>query len=610
MKKTQKIRHLFLITLIAFLLANCANPVAPEGGPKDETPPVIQEMEPPNYSASFDQERMVVRFDEYVKLQGLNNQLMISPPLAETPKIRTKGKSVVIDIDEPLRDSTTYTFFFGDAIVDLTEANPLKNFEYVFSTGALIDSMAIKGKVTNAFDMMPEDGIAVLLYTLDVDSIPNDSLPMLSRPVYVSRTNEKGEFELNNLRNIPYKIVALLDMNSNYLYDLPNEEIAFIDSLVMPAFLGRKVYTPPSDTLKSDTTKVKKRDKKAKPKRQKKIEKVDPSKSKPVIVDTLAVQPQKSNIQTNYKPLELFLFPVIDSTQRILEAVVSKGTLITFILKYPAENIQINPLNFYPISSWNQLEMNETKDEILCWVYEGMPDSLQIEFVADSIVLDTLDFVLNKVNPNANIDTMRVEPLVMTSNIVGMKMNLGEKFQLESEYPLSVYDLSGILWIEDTSVSIPPIIFKDSVKRVFYFDSTLKEKVKYKIVIPDSAFMDTKGRVNDSLTFKFETRPQEEYGAITLNTVIADSSQQWIVQLLDAKDEVVNQKVIKSSQAIHFEYILPNTFKLKAILDENKNGFWDTGNYIRHRQAEKVLLFVTELEVRANWVMEESWELR
>jgi hypothetical protein len=222
LEKIYKISHLFWIIALAFLLVNCANPVAPEGGPKDEIPPVILDMNPPNYSASFDKERLVVRFDEYVKLQGLSQQLMISPPLAETPKIRTKGKSVIIDIDEQLRDSTTYTFFFGDAIVDLTEANPLKNFEYVFSTGTLIDSMAIKGKVTNAFDLMPEDGIAVLLYTLDVDSIPNDSLPMLSRPVYVSRTNEKGEFELNNLRNIPYKIIALLDMNSNYLYDLPN----------------------------------------------------------------------------------------------------------------------------------------------------------------------------------------------------------------------------------------------------------------------------------------------------------------------------------------------------------------------------------------------------
>ncbi len=628
LKKTQLTYHLLLMAIIAFLLANCANPVAPEGGPKDEAPPIILEMDPPNYSPSFDQERMVVYFDEYVQLKGLNQQLMISPPLSETPRIRTKGKSVVIDIDEPLLDSTTYTFYFGDAIVDLNESNPLKNFEYVFSTGTLIDSMAIKGKVTNAFDMMPKEGVAVLLYTLNVDSIPNDSLPILSRPIYVSRTNEKGEFELNNLRNIPYKIIALLDMNSNYLYDLPNEEIAFLDTLVMPAFLGRKVYIPPADTLKTDSSDAKRikkerrpeRQKKEKdpkrqkrgdePKSQKKIEKVDPSKGKPMINDTISEDPIISNIQTDYKPLELFLFPVVDSTQRVLEAIVSKGTLITFVLKYPCNDFQINPLNFYPLSSWNQLEINESRNEILCWVHEGLPDSLQVEFVADSVILDTLNFVLNKVNPNAIIDTSQVEPFVITSNVQGVKIDLGKKFQLESEYPLSVYDPSGILWIEDSLITAAPIVFKDSVKRVFYFDSALKEKIKYKIVIPDSAFMDTKGRVNDSLTFEFETRPKEEYGSITLNAVIADSTQQWIVQLLDSKDGIINQKVIQSSQAINFEYLLPDTFKLKAILDNNKNGRWDTGNYIQHRQAEKVLMFSTELEVRANWVMEESWELR
>jgi hypothetical protein len=383
----------------------------------------------------------------------------------------------------------------------------------------------------------------------------------------------------------------------------------------MPAFLGRKVYTPPTDTLKADTTKNvkagKKADRKEKPKKAKKVDKVDPSKAKPIMPDTLAVEaPRNSKIQSNYKPLELFMFPVVDSTQRILEAIVSKGTLITFTLKYPLTDFQINPLNFFPISSWNQLEVNETKDEILCWVNPGMPDSLQVEFVADSIVLDTLNFVLNKVNPNAIIDTTRIEPLLVSSNIVSKKIGLGEKVQLESEYPLSVYDLSGISWFEDTLSGTPPIIFKDSIKRVFYFDSVLKEAIKYKIVIPDSALMDTKGRVNDSLIFEFETRPKDEYGTINVSMLVADSATQWIVQLLDSKDKVVNEKVIQTSQIISFEYLTPATFKLKAILDKNKNGFWDTGNYILHRHAEKVLMFSTELEVRANWVMEENWELK
>ena len=600
----QKTYRILLLLVMALFIIQCANPVTPQGGPKDETPPAILDMNPSNYSTSFHGERLIVQFDEYVKLQGLNKQLMISPPLANTPPIRTKGKSIVIEIDEQLRDSTTYTFYFGNSIVDITESNPLKNFEYVFSTGSLIDSMAIKGTVLNAFDKMPKDGIAVLLYTLDVDSIPNDSLPMLSRPVYVSRTNDKGEFELNNLRNVPYKLMALLDMNSNYLYDLPNEEIAFSDTIIMPAYLGRKIYIPPADTMKIDSTK-KSKDMKGIKKLQKSKLSIDKSKR----TDSTKVISSSPNINKNYRPHQLFMFLEVDSTQQILESSVSKGSLINIRLKYPCHEFQLNPINFFPLSSWNQLETNRTNDTILCWVYPEMPDSLQIEFVADSIVLDTLNFVLNKINPNNPVDTTKVKPLSISNNIVA-KMELGNKLILTSEYPLINYNFSNISWFEDSLVETPPIIFKDSVKRIFTIDRELKEKTKYKLIIPDSAMIDMKGRINDSIIIEFETRNLSEYGTIAVNTTLFDSTQQWIIQLIDDKKTIVSQRIVNASQKITFEYLKPAKFRLKAILDENKNGRWDTGDYLKHRQAEKVLMFDTELEVRANWVMDQNWELK
>ena len=589
---------------LAFIITKCANPVAPQGGPKDETPPRILEMDPSNYSILFSGKQLTVHFDEYVKLNNLDNQLMISPPLAKKPHVKTKGKSVVIEIDEQLRDSTTYTFFFGDAIVDITESNPLKNFEYVFSTGTLMDSMAVKGIVTDAMDMKPKDGIAVLLYIPDVDSIPNDSLPMLSRPVYVSRTNKEGKFELNNLRNIPYKIVALLDKNNNYLYDLPNEEIAFIDTLIMPAFLGRKVYIPATDSVKKDTTK---------------LEKAIANVAESILLNKEVIRESDStanelfsqqNVNPNYKPLELFMFLEVDSTQQIIESSVSKGSLITFRLKYPCSEFQINPLNFYPISSWNQLETNRTNDTILCWVHPDMPDSLQVEFVADSRILDTLDFVLNKVNPNAKVDTAKIGRLNYSTNISAGKIDLNKNVVLESEYPLLNYDFSGVSWFEDTLVGTPPIVFSDSVKRIFSFDRVLNDKVKYKLIIPNSVMMDVRGRINDSIILEFETRKKEDYATIIVKPILSDTTKQWIVQLLNPQNVIVEQKVVQPNEPLTFAYILPAKYKLRAILDENKNGRWDTGNYLMHRQAEKVLIFNTEFDVRANWLTEQNWELK
>lgn len=605
---------------MALIISQCANPVSPQGGPKDEIPPTILDMNPPNYSAFFNQQRMIIQFDEYVKLQGLNNQLMISPPLASEPHIRTKGKSVVIDIEEKLRDSTTYTFYFGDAIVDINEGNPLKNFEYVFSTGSLIDSMAVKGTVLGAFDMLPKDGVAVMLYTLDVDTIPIDSLPILSRPVYVSRTNEKGEFELNNLRNIPYKLIALLDMNSNYLYDLPNEEIAFSDTIIMPAFLGRKIYIPHADTARADTTKKVKGKSKEKINAQKaeKLEKRKPPEIKQNlsdttgIADTTAIDNFSSKVNPGYKPQELFMFLAVDSTQQIIESTVSKGSLITFRLKYPCDTFQLNPINFFPSAKWNLLETNRTNDTILCWVIPSMPDSLTIEFVADSEIIDTLKFVLNKVNPNAIIDTNKIERISVRSNITVGKMELGKKLSIESEYPLLSYDFSKVIWIADSLVSTPEIKFKDSVNRVFYFDHELTEKIKYKLIIPDSALIDIKGRANDSIIYEFETKLKEKYATLVVNATFADSTKQWIIQLIEGENKIVGQRIVDSSASakLTFDYLKPIKYKLKAILDENRNGIWDTGNYLMHRQAERILTYESEIEARENWVTDQSWELK
>ncbi len=603
MNKTRLYNILFLIGIV-FIIIQCANPVSPEGGPKDEEPPQILKMNPPNYATDVvGVTRLSVQFNEFVRLLALSGQLMISPPLGETPNIRTKGKSVIIDIKEPLRDSTTYTFFFGNAIVDITESNPLSNFEYVFATGPLLDSMAVRGKLFNAFDMKPVEGIAILLYDLSIDTIPLDSLPLLSLPMYVSRTNAEGEFELNNLRNTPYKIVGLRDMNSNYLYDLPNEEIAFLDSTIMPAFLGRKDFSQAIDSLNPDSTKVVEEGAIS--------EEIEEDSLFSSAIDSLSVIDSIAEKTPSYEPIEMFLFPVIDSTQKILEAVVSKGSLITFKLKFPCKEFEINPINFIPEFEWNIIESNKTNTLIYCWPGEGVRDSLQLEFVADSIVLDTIKFVLNKINPNANIDTTKIERIVLSNNLIRNKeIELGKKLIIEPDFPISEYNFSKIIWVEDTITSNPEIVFLDSTYRRFYVNKELSEGVNYKMTIPDSALFDTKARTNDTIIYEFTTQLAKDFGTISLAISIADTNQQWIVQLLDNQDKVIKEDVLATDSLIVYNYMLPTTYNIKAVLDRNRNGFWDTGNYTLKRQAEKVLLFKSEIKVRANWVFDEVWELK
>ena len=229
----ETVKH-FTLLLLSVLAFGCAQPGSPSGGPKDETPPQALPAQPPLGSVAFTGDRVIIPFDEYIKLNNLNQQLLISPPMQKEPGIYLKKKSVVIEFREALRPKTTYTLNFGEAIVDLTENNPTQ-YKYAFSTGDFIDSLEYSGSITHAYTGKAIENALVMLYGgLDTVSVPIDSLPLLRRPDYATRTNADGTFILDYLRHDRYKLFALVDGNRNYLYDLPNEEIAYRDALLTP----------------------------------------------------------------------------------------------------------------------------------------------------------------------------------------------------------------------------------------------------------------------------------------------------------------------------------------------------------------------------------------
>ncbi len=226
MHRKQKIFGFVWIAVLIFL-HQCAHVVAPSGGPKDETPPQIIESSPPLQATNFKAGKITIEFDEYIQLKDMNSNLLVSPPMEEEPEIMVKGKTLHIELLSDLQDSTTYNIFMGDAVCDYNEANPISNFQYVFSTGEYIDSMVVEGKVLSAFNLRPIEDVKVMLYREMDDSIPYKEIPQ-----YIASTDEEGRFRINNIRKDEYRMFALEDQNSNYLFDIPNERIAFLDSLV------------------------------------------------------------------------------------------------------------------------------------------------------------------------------------------------------------------------------------------------------------------------------------------------------------------------------------------------------------------------------------------
>lgn len=209
----------------------CAQIGTLSGGAKDTTPPKLVLCTPAQKTLNFNSNKIIMRFDEYVQLRDLNSQLVISPKLNTKPEITANGKVIEINFKkEELLPNTTYRFYFGKAIADMHEGNALNNFSYVFSTGAIIDTLIIKGNVQSAFLKQKEKDVVIGLY---YNKNLTDSFPFKLNPDYVTRTDESGAFEITNLPAAEYKLICFTDKNKDYLYNGADyDQIGYINETI------------------------------------------------------------------------------------------------------------------------------------------------------------------------------------------------------------------------------------------------------------------------------------------------------------------------------------------------------------------------------------------
>jgi hypothetical protein len=212
-----------IICSILFL-GGCAIQSAPEGGPKDVTPPTVLQASPENKTINFKASEIVLTFDEYVQVTNFGNEFFSSPPLQKRIDYRLKGKKLYLTLDEELRENTTYTFSFGSALQDNTEGNVQADYKYVFATGDVLDSLHIHGSVVDAYTGLPEEKAIAMLYPAHLP----DSLLIKQKPIYYAITNAAGEFQIENLAADTFQVIAITDKNLNLLLDEGIDKIGFI----------------------------------------------------------------------------------------------------------------------------------------------------------------------------------------------------------------------------------------------------------------------------------------------------------------------------------------------------------------------------------------------
>lgn len=553
---------LITTSAIIVMFASCAKVLAPTGGTKDSIAPVLVRSTPALKSINFKDKEIVITFNEFIQpLKDANNQVIISPPPEKMPEMKLKGRSIVIKFVEDLKPNSTYNIFFGDAILDLNEGNIKKNFYFTFSTGDKIDSLELRGRVNNAETGLPEKDVFIELYTGT-----QDSLPMKERPYYVGKSNISGDFTVKYLADKSYKLFALKDANSNLKYDLPTEAIAFASNPVTP-----EAPLPDSiDSLKRINT-------------------------------------------GNYHQLALFL--ELDSIQRIEKKTLSERQKITLQFRYPVKNLSIQPLNF-KAENWNFNEWNTGRDTLNFWFTKELQDTLQMGIKADNMKLDTLQFILKAEKPVANKKDQKKEPVkkklqIKPTSLQGTIQPYNQPLIFESLTPVNETKLTDLRLIQDKDTTLVNAVWADTLShRRFKIDKKWKEKSSYSLLIPSERLTDIFGAVNDSVIIQFTTWEERDYGSLALDAKISTTTGQWIFQLLNEKDALLREIKTNKSDIIKFDLLAPAKYLVKIIYDENGNGVWDTGNYMKHRQPEKVIRFNKELEVRAFWDLKESIELK
>ncbi len=570
------------------LFYSCANVTSPTGGAKDTKPPVIIKEIPAIGSVNFTGNKIRVFFDEFVNIKDINSQFISSPPLREMPKTLIKGKSIEFSFTDTLKENTTYNFNFGNSIVDFNESNALVNYYYAFSTGNYIDSLKIFGNVLNAFDLKSVENVLIMLY--DNNNF-FDSIPYKKLPSYIGKTDKSGNFQLSYIREGNYKIFALNDLNKNRFFDQTKENIAFLDSLIIPACKIEK------DTLNADTTKL----------------------------DTIV-----KNNKIVYTPnnLQLFLFEDTYNRQFIKGFSRKEKNILEIIFneKLNAE-YKINGLNAELLDVYN--EQSENKDTLLVWIKDSTvynKDTLitSINYLfTDSLgkyenTTDTLKFIykknkiLNRKKPKVNTKSIGKNKIGVEVNVKnGGVLDINKPLYFTCLQPIEKLDTSKIYLFQKQEVKRIPINFKirqDSlIKRKYFVDFKVKEAERYILKIDTNAVFNKYLVTNDSIVNEFGMQSADFYGNIIL--LMEDVKSNVIVQLLNSKDIIVDEFSFNKNEKININYLPAASYKLKLIYDQNNNKKWDTGNYLKHQQPEKVLFYKEAINVRANWDVEITWKL-
>ena len=572
---------------------SCANIGNPSGGPIDKTPPIFMRSNPTPNAVNVKDRKIEIFFDEIVSLKDPSTKIIVSPAQTEMPRMSALGRKVTVELVDSLLPNTTYTIDFSNSIQDNNEGNAIDNFAFAFSTGSVIDSMRVSGYVLDSRTLEPMQSVVVGLQSNLADSAFHKE--KLQR---VALTNDRGQFTIRNVSPGSYHIFALKDLDRDYKFGNPTEDIAFLDSIIVPSIGSREA----ADTVYNDLNEI-----------DTIMRATRPAYFPNDILLSMFNEDRKSQYLANNLR--------VDSTRISLTFAAASDTL---------PSLSIVGRNDVP-DQWYTLERSQTNDTLTYWIRPPHLVSADTLMVATTYLrtdtasnlswgTDTLKFTFQrqktkKKKKNEETDSleqirfMELHPLANGTQEVYAPLLLQTGTPIE-RYSREAFHLQRKLQNDTTfhPAEIKSIALRDSTlsRRDLMLKVDWEPGAAYTLAVDSLAMTDIYGLQTKPLKVDFNVRKMEEYGNIVFNIpAVRDSA---IVELLDGTDKVVLHTPVKNHRA-ELLNLQPGKYYARLFIDRNGNGKYDTGNYDMHLQPEETVYYPGAINLKKNWDVEQTWDI-
>lgn len=539
-----------------YLGSGCASVSSPTGGPKDTLNPQLVRMYPKNGSLNYKEGLIRMEFNEAVVLKNLQSQLIITPRTETTYKTKVNKNIVELQFDEPLRDSTTYTLNFREGIVDLTEGNVAQGLYLAFSTGSYLDSLMIRGSVQTALSSTAVEGATIALY-----AVTDTAQVMRDKPMYFTKTDKTGNYELRNLKRGQYLLYAFTDKNNNLSLQTKSESYGFWpDTLNITASLDSVqllTFNANADIPVVSSARATGRY-------------FEVTFNKPMqnySLTAVGEQQVKSNFIEEQRKVRIYPLAVQDSLQAIITATDSLQQTVTdtvFIRFEDSKRAKAAfSVNTLPKQGSQQTRTASVQMEFSKPITAVNTDSLRFQY--DSLNWDIIS--LENLEWNSRRDR-----LIIRKTLTPPKQNQQ---------------------LVDNNADAQSLARGGAVSR--------DQQVAF--IIPKGSFISIESDSIENQTVNYTLATENRTGIIS--GTVDTNAPNFLVQLVRANNQELVTQLTNMRQYL-FRFVEPGDYLIRIVVDRNENGRWDPGNIHQLEAPEEVFFYPETITIKANWEIQNS----